>query len=614
MAVALNKRANSFTNNPLFRGMGKIINDVSKETSKIGKNIVNSTKQVVNNVVQGTKNVVNNVKNEAVKIGKNVGKETSRITGNIVNSTKQITKDAVRATVRATNNVRSQASKVVNNIAEKTKKTVRNVASGAKQVVNNVVQGTKNVVNNVKNEAVKIAKNVGKETSRIAGNIVNSTKQVVNNVVQGTKNVVNNVKNEAVKIAKNVGKETSRIAGNIVNSTKQVVNNVVQGTKNVVNNVKNEAKKIITKSADDIKKEAEKVVKDVADGMGNTVNSLLQGADKLRQHLNGNTKDKKELKKLLEQQENKSFDKLTSKMELGDGTISNRVEMAQIGIYDNFVKNGKNMKDEDIINKTFTVGTGKKKEEFKVLAIKNTRSGMRAFVLGNEKTKNVEIFYEGSNPGLTSPSKDFKNWTKDWTNNTLPYADFLLNSNVAGRVLKGLTSKYYKSSEPETPKTYEDALKIAKEVQNEYKNGKNGYKNLTMVSGHSKGGGETIYVASHLDLQAIAVDPAPVENPERYVSNDKILAVVPGNGRGELNDVRQNSAGAWTLKSKFTMVGIGDETTKIPVIRVNSFKDEKGKEDKHKADISSVRKIEDDILKLRRDRGIDKNISNEKIR
>jgi len=570
MAVALNKRANSFTNNPLFRGMGKIINDVSKETSKIGKNIVNSTKQVVNNVVQGTKNVVNNVKNEAVKIGKNVGKETSRITGNIVNSTKQITKDAVRATVRATNNVRSQASKVVNNIAEKTKKTVRNVASGAKQVVNNVVQGTKNVVNNVKNEAVKIAKNVGKETSRIAGNIVNSTKQVVNNVVQGTKNVVNNVKNEA--------------------------------------------KKIITKSADDIKKEAEKVVKDVADGMGNTVNSLLQGADKLRQHLNGNTKDKKELKKLLEQQENKSFDKLTSKMELGDGTISNRVEMAQIGIYDNFVKNGKNMKDEDIINKTFTVGTGKKKEEFKVLAIKNTRSGMRAFVLGNEKTKNVEIFYEGSNPGLTSPSKDFKNWTKDWTNNTLPYADFLLNSNVAGRVLKGLTSKYYKSSEPETPKTYEDALKIAKEVQNEYKNGKNGYKNLTMVSGHSKGGGETIYVASHLDLQAIAVDPAPVENPERYVSNDKILAVVPGNGRGELNDVRQNSAGAWTLKSKFTMVGIGDETTKIPVIRVNSFKDEKGKEDKHKADISSVRKIEDDILKLRRDRGIDKNISNEKIR
>ena len=529
MAVALNKRANSFTNNPLFRGMGKIINDVSKETSKIGKNIVNSTKQVVNNVVQGTKNVVNDIKKEAVKIGKNVGKETSRITGNIVNSTKQITRDAVRATVRATNNVRSQASKVVNNIADKTKKTVRNVASGAKQVVNNVVQGTKNVVNNVKNEAKKIVSN-------------------------------------------------------------------------------------ITKSADDIKKEAEKVVKDVADGMGNTVNSLLQDADKLRQHLNGNTKDKKELKKLLEQQENKSFDKLISKMELGEGTISNRVEMAQTGIYDNFVKNGKNMKDEDIINKTFTVGTGKKKEEFKVLDIKNTRSGMRAFVLGNEKTKNVEIFYEGSNPGLNSPLKDFKNWKKDWTNNTLPYVDFLLNSNVTGTVLKGLTSKYYKSSEPETPKTYEDALKIAKEVQNEYKNGKNGYKNLTMVSGHSKGGGETIYAASHLDLQAIAVDPAPVENPERYVSNDKILAVVPGNGHGELNNVRQNSAGAWTLKSKTTVVGIGDETTKIPVIRVNSFKDEKGKEDKHKADISSVRKIEDDILKLRRDREIDKNISNEKIR
>ena len=70
MAVALNKKANSFANNPLFVGIGKIIGDVSKETSKVTKNIVNGTKQIVNNVVQGTKKVATDVKKEAVKIAR----------------------------------------------------------------------------------------------------------------------------------------------------------------------------------------------------------------------------------------------------------------------------------------------------------------------------------------------------------------------------------------------------------------------------------------------------------------------------------------------------------------------------------------------------------------
>jgi len=511
MAVALNKRANSFTNNPLFRGMGKIINDVSKETSKIGKNIVNSTKQVVNNVVQGTKNVVNNVKNEAVKIGKNVGKETSRITGNIVNSTKQITKDAVRATVRATNNVRSQASKVVNNIAEKTKKTVRNVASGAKQVVNNVVQGTKNVVNNVKNEAVKIAKNVGKETSRIAGNIVNSTKQVVNNVVQGTKNVVNNVKNEA--------------------------------------------KKIITKSADDIKKEAEKVVKDVADGIGNTVNSVVKGANNVLGYIKDSVKRDhemlkneakiEEVNKILDGQEKsqkkKSFSEGISGMELGEDTISNRVAMSDSSdrgsIYNNF-KLEKDFKK----GKVFPYG----KEKFEILDIVKTKSGMKAVVLGNKNTKGVEIIYEGS----TAPTEILKKGgqvLQDWNNNgggnmrrsrldlMTGGLSEIVKSPVEG-TLKFALRGMYESNENGTPLHYQEALELAKRVQNEYKDGKGGYnKGLTRVSGHSKGGGEAIYTASHLNIEAIATDPAPVNNPGKYLYNNKIIRVVPNNGSGLLN-------------------------------------------------------------------------------
>ena len=514
MAVALNKRANSFTNNPLFRGMGKIINDVSKETSKIGKNIVNSTKQVVNNVVQGTKNVVNDIKKEAVKIGKNVGKETSRITGNIVNSTKQITKDAVRATVRATNNVRSQASKVVNNIADKTKKAVRNVASGAKQVVNNVVQGTKNVVNNVKNEAVKIAKNVGKETSRIAGNIVNSTKQVVNNVVQGTKNVVNNVKNEAKKIVSN-----------------------------------------ITKSADDIKKEAEKVVKDVADGMGNTVNSVVKGANNVLGYIKDSVKRDhemlkneakiEEVNKILDGQEKsqkkKSFSEGISGMELGEDTISNRVTMSDSSdresIYNNF-KLGKDFKK----GKIFPYG----KEEFEILDIVKTKSGMKAVVLGNKNTKGVEIIYEGS----TAPTEILKKGgqvLQDWNNNgggnmrrsrldlMTGGLSEIVKSPVEG-TLKFALRGMYESNENGTPLHYQEALELAKKVQNEYKDGKGGYnKGLTRVSGHSKGGGEAIYTASHLNIEAIATDPAPVNNPGKYLYNNKIIRVVPNNGSGLLN-------------------------------------------------------------------------------
>ena len=467
MAVALNKRANSFTNNPLFRGMGKIINDVSKETSKIGKNIVNSTKQVVNNVVQGTKNVVNNVKNEAVKIGKNVGKETSRITGNIVNSTKQITKDAVRATVRATNNVRSQASKVVNNIAEKTKKTVRNVASGAKQVVNNVVQGTKNVVNNVKNEA----------------------------------------------------------------------------------------KKIITKSADDIKKEAEKVVKDVADGIGNTVNSVVKGANSVLGYIKDSVKRDhemlkneakiEEVNKILDGQEKsqkkKSFSEGISGMELGEDTISNRVAMSDSSdrgsIYNNF-KLEKDFKK----GKVFPYG----KEKFEILDIVKTKSGMKAVVLGNKNTKGVEIIYEGS----TAPTEILKKGgqvLQDWNNNgggnmrrsrldlMTGGLSEIVKSPVEG-TLKFALRGMYESNENGTPLHYQEALELAKRVQNEYKDGKGGYnKGLTRVSGHSKGGGEAIYTASHLNIEAIATDPAPVNNPGKYLYNNKIIRVVPNNGSGLLN-------------------------------------------------------------------------------
>ena len=42
-------------------------------------------------------------------------------------------------------------------------------------------------------------------------------------------------------------------------------------------------------------------------------------------------------------------------------------------------------------------------------------------------------------------------------------------------------------------------------------------------------------VGSHLNLQVVAVDPAPVNNLGSYINNNRMLTVVPGHGRGLLN-------------------------------------------------------------------------------
>ena len=122
-------------------------------------------------------------------------------------------------------------------------------------------------------------------------------------------------------------------------------------------------------------------------------------------------------------------------------------------------------------------------------------------------------------------------------------------------LLKGATSlnlpnfsDVYRSNENGTPLDYQEALEFSKKIQNEYKNGKDGFKGLVRVSGHSKAGGASIYIASHLNIEAIAVDPAPVNNPGRYLYNNKILKVIPDN-EGDfingalLNEVKTNSKG-----------------------------------------------------------------------
>ena len=157
MAVALNKKANSFANNPLFRGMGKIIDDVSKETSRIRKNVIDTTKKAINNVVQGTKKVATDVTKEAIKIAKNVEKETSKIAGNIVNGTRKVANNLVQGTKKMATDVTKKVKKVVDNVTKsaddikkEAEKVVKDVADGMGNTVNSVVKGANNVLGYIK--------------------------------------------------------------------------------------------------------------------------------------------------------------------------------------------------------------------------------------------------------------------------------------------------------------------------------------------------------------------------------------------------------------------------------------------------------------------------------
>ena len=163
--------------------------------------------------------------------------------------------------------------------------------------------------------------------------------------------------------------------------------------------------------------------------------------------------------------------------------------------------------------------------------------------------------------------------------------------------------EYYKSYEKNTPKQYTDALKLANEWEKKHK------VKITDTTGHSLGYGEGMYVASHKNLRAIGVDPAPVRNPGKYINNNKILVIVPDNGKGMLNSIHRitpsdirspyrkvygytGNASDGGLSYEFQPLGIplggmSYRTRDIPAIPVKA-KMRNGKKDNHSADIDSV--------------------------
>lgn len=174
-------------------------------------------------------------------------------------------------------------------------------------------------------------------------------------------------------------------------------------------------------------------------------------------------------------------------------------------------------------------------------------TGVSGYIVGNRKTGKTEIFFAGSN----DPTTFFKSseTRKDWGNNG--------------------------KSAFTTPPNYKKALEIAKK----YKNGYGNYEPLDVINGHSKGGGEAIYVASYLNVKALVNDPAPVVNPGPYINSNKILALIPNNGEGTLNRaVNIPGSNFYTLEAK-TGVRQGNgkfKTTNITAVPTPSFIQGKG--------------------------------------
>ena len=139
------------------------------------------------------------------------------------------------------------------------------------------------------------------------------------------------------------------------------------------------------------------------------------------------------------------------------------------------------------------------------------KSGMSALVIGNKETKKVEIIF-GASQGLSNifliDGEKGKRARQDWLQNDLPSTIF-------------------------TPDTQRAAKKLTYQVKEKYKNGYNGYKELTTLNGHSKAGGEAIYSASHIPgLKCFAIDPAPITDCGRWINQNNLLTMVPNMGNG----------------------------------------------------------------------------------
>lgn len=194
--------------------------------------------------------------------------------------------------------------------------------------------------------------------------------------------------------------------------------------------------------------------------------------------------------------------------------------------------------------------------------------GMNALVLRNERSGKIDIMFQGSigtfAGSAKNASEEFKKTRSGKSKNKVDW-----NGNN------------YKSIKQTTP-SQKEALEFTDEMIRKY-----GKENIEALIGHSKGGGEALYVASHLDLKAFLVDPAPVYDIGPYVTNGKIIMSMDKRN-ALLNQAVKAKDGFYISNNRFTTNSRSrDLYSRIPVI-VGEGENRNGVQDYHNPSVTSV--------------------------
>lgn len=183
---------------------------------------------------------------------------------------------------------------------------------------------------------------------------------------------------------------------------------------------------------------------------------------------------------------------------------------------------------------------------------RQNQKGFGALTVGNKKTGKVEMFFFGTN----SEAK-----TKE-------------EKKILEKEMQGNMDTNFKVSA-----NLKAALEYTKKIQEKSKKGLKSsdgktYKNLDVITGHSKGGNEAIFVGSNIsNVRILASDPGPVHNTGKYLNKNKILAVLANKGNATFNYGQRVPGSEFkTLHQKQgTMEGNkGSKLSSIPVLSVET--------------------------------------------
>ncbi len=206
------------------------------------------------------------------------------------------------------------------------------------------------------------------------------------------------------------------------------------------------------------------------------------------------------------------------------------------------------------------------KREFLILDRVSYPSGMDAVVLKDKINGNVKIAFQGSTPGIDYIIKP-QNWTitgmrdyiTDWGNNAANATELqkyfrIFNDNSMKPTL-------FNGSVLGTTRQQEDALEYTQKIISKYGS------SVKKLGGHSLGGSNSIYAGSYTGLSSYGVDPAPVNNPGKYIHSGNTVVFVPDYGNGLLNkSIYENGKKTYEFNPmRVPALGIGGAVKGIPV-------------------------------------------------